>query len=189
MRLKYLMRGLGIAMIIISFVFKALITYDKTEDVTKTEKIASEEPEKHQLTQKDNTIKSEEKNSSSPKNIANNIDEKTNKTEANQISNKEDSNKEEKEEIKKESEEKVKKPEKIVMPQPKVGEKVKFYVKSGATSESVSKSLENSGLIDNSYNFNQFLVNNGYSRSIRVGNYVFKRGDSYTEIANKLTGR
>ena len=64
--------------------------------------------------------------------------------------------------------------------------KVSFTVSVGMTSERVSASLKALGIIDDSAKFNRYLMNNGYSRRIKVGTVELQAGQSYAEIASKL---
>ncbi len=64
--------------------------------------------------------------------------------------------------------------------------KVSFTVSVGMTSERVSASLKALGIIDDSAKFNRYLMNNGYSRRIKVGTVELQTGQSYAEIASKL---
>ena len=73
-------------------------------------------------------------------------------------------------------------------PEPKISsEKIKFSVASGMSSENVAASLKTLGLIDNSVEFNKYLVDNGYAARIKIGTFELQQGQSYAEIAAKLT--
>ena len=65
--------------------------------------------------------------------------------------------------------------------------KINFSIASGMSSENVASSLKALGLIDNSSEFNRYLVNNGYADRIKVGTFELHTGESYAEIAAKLT--
>ncbi len=67
--------------------------------------------------------------------------------------------------------------------------KVTITVSSGMSSERVASALQAAGIVKSGADFNKFLINNGYSSGIRVGSFVFEKGQTYAEIAKKLTGR
>ncbi len=64
-----------------------------------------------------------------------------------------------------------------------------FQVLPGDSSETLSIRLQESGIIENSSEFNDFLCDNGYSRILRVGNYQIEEGASQEQIAKLATGR
>ena len=65
--------------------------------------------------------------------------------------------------------------------------KVNFSITAGMSSEKVAASLKALGIIDNSTEFNKYLVSNGFADKIRVGNFEIQSGQSYAEIAAKIT--
>lgn len=69
------------------------------------------------------------------------------------------------------------------------GGKVNFSITAGMSSENVAASLKSLGIIDNSSEFNKYLVNNGYASKIKVGTFELQKGQSYAEIAATLIGR
>lgn len=72
--------------------------------------------------------------------------------------------------------------------EPKViSNKVNFSITAGMSSEKVAASLKALGLIDNSTEFNKYLVTYGYADKIKVGNFEIQSGQSYAEIAAKIT--
>lgn len=78
--------------------------------------------------------------------------------------------------------------EKTKKPEPKVTSgKVNFSITAGMSSEKVAASLKTLGLIDNSAEFNKYLVTYGYADKIKVGNFEIQSGQSYAEIAAKIT--
>lgn len=66
------------------------------------------------------------------------------------------------------------------------GETVTFVIKSGDSSYTVSKALASIGLVEDAVDFDNFLCNNGYSRTIRTGTYQLVPGMSYEEIAKSI---
>ena len=73
------------------------------------------------------------------------------------------------------------------MPEPTVntdtGETVTITIVRGDSSYTVSRRLEEAGLIDDAGGFDSYLVNSGYSRTIRTGIYQIPVGASWEEIA------
>ena len=65
--------------------------------------------------------------------------------------------------------------------------KVNFSITAGMSSEKVAASLKALGIIDNSTEFNKYLVSNGFADKIRVGKFEIQSGQSYAEIAAKIT--
>ena len=66
-------------------------------------------------------------------------------------------------------------------------EKKKLTINDGDWAGKVSKELENMGIIDNSADFDKYLVDNGYSDVIRSGTYDVSPDDSFHDIAEKIT--
>ncbi len=61
-------------------------------------------------------------------------------------------------------------------------EEVSITIRSGMTSETVSRLLYDNGLIEDTKDFNNYLINNGYSSKIRVGTFKIPQNTSYEEI-------
>ncbi|MBQ4536821.1 MAG: hypothetical protein II994_04285 [Lachnospiraceae bacterium] len=66
---------------------------------------------------------------------------------------------------------------------------VTFVIKSGASSDAVSRNLVTAGLVENAKEFDAYLCNNGYSRSLRVGSFEIPTGSTWEEIAKIITGK
>lgn len=62
-------------------------------------------------------------------------------------------------------------------------------INKGADSGSVSRQLYEAGLVENAKAFDNYLCNNGYSRSINPGTYEIAPGTSEEEIAKIITGK
>ncbi|MDR2547130.1 MAG: hypothetical protein LBC96_06415 [Lachnospiraceae bacterium] len=62
-------------------------------------------------------------------------------------------------------------------------------VNSGDDSFRVSRRLEEAGLVESATAYNNYLMDNGYSRSIRVGRHEVPLDADYAVIARILTGR
>lgn len=59
----------------------------------------------------------------------------------------------------------------------------------GDSSDSVSRRLEEAGLVDNAVSYDKYLCKNGYDKNIRVGNYEIPADATGEEIAKIITGR
>lgn len=66
-------------------------------------------------------------------------------------------------------------------------ESVIIEIFSGEGSYTVSRRLEEAGLVADAKEFNQYLIDNGYSRSIRAGAYTIPVGASWEEIVDIIT--
>lgn len=66
---------------------------------------------------------------------------------------------------------------------------VTVTIKKGASSGSVSNRLQEAGLVEDAKSFDNYLCNNGYSRSINPGTYEIIPGTSEEEIAKIITGK
>lgn len=62
-------------------------------------------------------------------------------------------------------------------------------IKAGDLSSTVSARLKKMGIIDDATDFDLYLSQNGYGESISAGTYTVSPGDSYQDIANKITRR
>lgn len=67
-------------------------------------------------------------------------------------------------------------------------ETVSIVIRSGESSVSVSKSLEEAGLVTDASDYDRFLCENGYDKKIRTGNYEIPVGASEETIALMITG-
>ena len=66
---------------------------------------------------------------------------------------------------------------------------VTVTVNKGDGSGSVSKQLQEAGLVENAKTFDNYLCNNGFSRSIHPGTYEIAPGTTEEEIAKIITGK
>jgi len=62
-------------------------------------------------------------------------------------------------------------------------------VEIGDWSSKVSKELQAMGIIKDAVDFDSYLVEHGYSKGIRSGTYEVSPGDTYEELARKITGK
>lgn len=64
---------------------------------------------------------------------------------------------------------------------------VKVVIKPGMVSNEVADMLEDYGIIENAYDFNTYMCDNGYESNLIVGIYELKKGASYKEIISAIT--
>lgn len=72
---------------------------------------------------------------------------------------------------------------------PAPGEKATLTVYSGEHSLTVSKRMQELGLIEDYQDFDDYLCDNGYSRYVNSGVYKISQGLSYEELAKIITRR
>ena len=80
----------------------------------------------------------------------------------------------------------TKEPELITAPEQS---QTTITIKKGSDSGRVSRVLYEAGLVENAKAFDNYLCNNGYSRSINPGIYEIAPGTSEEEIAKIITGK
>ncbi len=80
----------------------------------------------------------------------------------------------------------TKEPELITAPEQS---QTTITIKKGSDSGSVSRMFYEAGLVENAKAFDNYLCNNGYSRSINPGIYEIAPGTSEEEIAKIITGK
>ncbi len=68
------------------------------------------------------------------------------------------------------------------------GNTVTIVIRSGANSYSVSKILEDNGLVADAKEYDRFLCDSGYSKKIRTGTYLIAIETNEEEIAKIITG-
>lgn len=74
-------------------------------------------------------------------------------------------------------------PEVAATQDPDTVETVTIVISSGDGSYAVSRKLEEAGLVEDAREFDNYLMDNGYSRTIRTGTYRIPVGSSWEEIA------
>lgn len=65
---------------------------------------------------------------------------------------------------------------------------VTITIKGGDSSYTVSKAMAAAGAVEDAVDFDNYLCNYGYSRSIRTGTYEIRTGMTYEEIAKLIAG-
>ena len=69
------------------------------------------------------------------------------------------------------------------------GETVEIVIESGDDSGTVSRKLQNAGVIENASEFDAFLMQHGYDKKISTGKKVIGVADTWQEIADKISRR
>lgn len=64
-----------------------------------------------------------------------------------------------------------------------------LVIKAGDWSSDVSRRLQSLGIIKNATDFDKYLNDHGYAASISAGTYQVSPGDTYQELARKITRR
>ena len=70
-----------------------------------------------------------------------------------------------------------------------VEDKASITVIKGMSSDRIAELVQAAGVIDDYRDFDRWLSVNGYDRSLKVGTFELKKGMSYEEIAKILTGK
>ena len=65
-------------------------------------------------------------------------------------------------------------------------ESITLTIKSGETSWSISKALYEAGVVENASDFDTYLCQNGYDKTIRTGTYEISKSATYEEIAKEI---
>lgn len=66
---------------------------------------------------------------------------------------------------------------------------ITVVIEWGESSLSVSRSLEAAGLVEDASEYDRYLCDNGYSKTLRAGTYKIAKGSSEEEIARIIIGR
>lgn len=68
-------------------------------------------------------------------------------------------------------------------------EQQKLIINAGEWSTTVSKKLQEMGIVKDAADFDKWLDKNGYSSSISAGTYNVSGSDTYRDLAEKITGK
>lgn len=68
-----------------------------------------------------------------------------------------------------------------------LSEEVNITIPSGFSSYDIAELLYKHGIIENTYDFNSYIIINKYDRKLQPGKYIFKKGSNYDEIIKKIT--
>ena len=203
MNRKYLLRGIGIGIIIGALIMYAAVatmggskadsstdkavvaTEEKTTEAVTTEEKTTEEKTTEAVTTEEKTT--EEKTTEEKTTEEVTTEEKTTEEKTTEEKTTEEKTTEEKTTEEKTTEEKTTEAATEKASDEKSGDKVSITVTSGMPSETISKLLEDNGLVDSADDFNAWLIEKGYEDDLHVGTFEIKKGSSFDEIAKLLT--
>ena len=178
MKLRYYMRGLGIGMLITALI---LILSGRTSGQLSDEQIKARAAELGMVMEDKSVLKESE---ASPGTALEETEEKPEEVEPEEV----ESEEVEPEEVKpKEVEPEETEAEKVTPEETVPAETVTITVRSGASSVSVAKQIEDAGLVSSAGDFDRYLCQNGYDKKICVGTYAIPVGATEEEIARAIT--
>lgn len=174
MKLKYYLRGLGIGMIVTALILGISFSnrQDQTSQIMTDDQIRERAAELGMVDSSELTLAALQNSEKQP--TEGTPEETTQTREQNNI----------------EAE-----PETTVPAEPEVTEApqrtqtASITIQRGDDSGSASRRLYEAGLVENAKAFDNYLCNNGYSRSINPGTYEIAPGTSEEEIAKIITGK
>lgn len=70
-----------------------------------------------------------------------------------------------------------------------LAQKKQLTIKPGEWSEAVSQKLQDLGVVKSAKDFDKYLNDNGYGKSISAGTYSISMDDTYKDLAEKITGK
>ena len=183
MKLRYYMRGLGIGMLITALI---LISSGRTSGQLSDEQIKARAAELGMVMEDKSVLKESE---ISPGAALEETEEKPEEVEPEEVEPEEVKTEEvEPEEVKpKEVEPEKTEAEKVTLEETVPAETVTITVRSGASSVSVAKQIEDAGLVSSAGDFDRFLCQNGYDKKICVGTYAIPVDATEEEIARTIT--
>jgi len=68
-------------------------------------------------------------------------------------------------------------------------EEKKLTINAGEISSDVSRKLQSMGIVKSAKDFDKYLEQHGYSSGISAGTYNVSKGDTYSQLARKITRR
>ena len=173
MKLRYYMRGLGIGMLITALI---LILSGRTSGQLSDEQIKARAAELGMVMEDKSVLKESE---ASPGAALEETEEKPEEVEPEEV--------EPEEVTPKEVEPEETEAEKVTPEETVPAETVTITVRSGASSVSVAKQIEDAGLVSSAGDFDRYLCQNGYDKKICVGTYAIPVGATEEEIARAIT--
>ena len=165
MKKKYLLRGIGIGLIIgmaVSYTAFKTGNYVESSSTEATTSISSD-------------VKTEEAKPEKTEAATEKATEAAKTTEASKSTEDAKAKKAEEEKKAKEEEEK------------KSGETVEVEITRGMTSERIARTLEKAGVIESASDYDSWLKKNRYSNKLHVGTFTLTKGMSYEDITKELT--
>jgi len=199
MKLKYYMRGLGIGMVVTAFILSVVLDKD-TKTMSDDEVMARarelgmvESTVLSQMAEQNKNASDESNVPESGTDVQETVETETPETETLGTETPEtETTGTEVPETEPEPESEVSTEEKETEQNDEGSEiagTVTIVITPGESSESVSRSLEDAGLVESARTFDKYLCNNGYDNVIAVGTYEIPVGISEEEIAKIITKR
>lgn len=174
MKLKYYLRGLGIGMIVTALILGISFSnrQDQTSQIMTDDQIRERAAELGMVDSSELTLAALQNSAKQP--TEGTPEETTQTQEQNNI----------------EAEPETTVPaEQDVTEAPQRTQTASITIQRGDDSGSASRRLYEAGLVENAKAFDNYLCNNGYSRSINPGTYEIAPGTSEEEIAKIITGK
>ena len=201
MKKKYLLRGIGIGLIIgmaVSYTAFKTGNYVESSSTEATTSISADvkteeaKPEKTEAASEKATeaAKTTEASKSTEDAKAKKAEEEKKAKE--EAAKKAEEEKKAKEEAAKKAEEEKKAKEEAAKKakeeeEKKSGETVEVEITRGMTSERIARTLEKAGVIESASDYDSWLKKNRYSNKLHVGTFTLTKGMSYEDITKELT--
>lgn len=192
MKLKYYLRGLGIGMIVTALILGISFSnrQDQTSQIMTDDQIRERAAELGMVDSSELTLAALQNSEKQP--TEGTPEETTQTQEQNNIEAEPETTQESEATIEPEPE-KTAGPETTAEPEvteaPQRTQTASITIQRGDDSGSASRRLYEAGLVENAKAFDNYLCNNGYSRSINPGTYEIAPGTSEEEIAKIITGK
>ena len=192
MKLKYYLRGLGIGMIVTALILGISFSnrQDQTSQIMTDDQIRERAAELGMVDSSELTLAALQNSAKQP---TEGTPEETTQTQEQNNIEAEPETTQEPEATAEPEPEKTAAPETTaeqeVTEAPQRTQTASITIQRGDDSGSASRRLYEAGLVENAKAFDNYLCNNGYSRSINPGTYEIAPGTSEEEIAKIITGK
>lgn len=192
MKLKYYLRGLGIGMIVTALILGISFSnrQDQTSQIMTDDQIRERAAELGMVDSSELTLVALQNSEKQP---TEGTPEETTQTQEQNNIEAEPETTQESEATTEPEPEKTAGPETTAEPEvteaPQRTQTASITIQRGDDSGSASRRLYEAGLVENAKAFDNYLCNNGYSRSINPGTYEIAPGTSEEEIAKIITGK
>lgn len=192
MKLKYYLRGLGIGMIVTALILGISFSnrQDQTSQIMTDDQIRERAAELGMVDSSELTLAALQNSEKQP---TEGTPEETTQTQEQNNIEAEPETTQESEATTEPEPKKTAGPETTAEPEvteaPQRTQTASITIQRGDDSGSASRRLYEAGLVENAKAFDNYLCNNGYSRSINPGTYEIAPGTSEEEIAKIITGK
>ncbi len=203
MKLKYYMRGLGIGMVVTAFILSVVLDKDTVSmsdadimararelgmvESTVLSQIASQERQEENKPSESKPGSEPEDGESESSAESTREPETVAETESETETEQETESRTESEESTESESEPESESEQEPEPESEPAETVTIRVTPGESSVTVSRSLEEAGLVESAKEYDRYLCNNGYDKIISVGTYEIPVDATDEEIAKIIT--